>query len=230
MATGQWWNQKAKLYPEVSSYRSSRGSPLEIRDGQLLNDFDSTQHSTTGVSMPELLFGRRIRTKLPISKSSASKMRCEIMTVREKKKGRCMQTAKGMHVKAKLKKVIRCYWDWIKKTNCQVTIQTARQMEFSLPLSIVLVYLNYMSLRIECSNDCCNTCMCIHVITLTSDRPETQHQGLRGHILCILVCTTRAFQECGQIRENSRYAVHRVSLTKNRLWAPLVACNSGMRK
>ena len=97
--------------PEVSAYRSSRGSPLEIRDGQLLNDFDSTQHSTTGVSMPELLFGRPIRTKLPISKSSASKMRCEIMTVREKKKGRCMQTAKGMHVKVKFKKVIRCYWD-----------------------------------------------------------------------------------------------------------------------
>ena len=103
-------------------------------------------------------------------------------------------------------------------------------MEFSLPLSTVLVYLNYMSLRIECSNDCCNTCMCIHVITLTSDRPETQHQGLRGHILCILVCTTQASQECGQIQENSRYAVHRVSLTKNRLWAPLVACNSGMQK
>ena len=59
--------------------------------------------------MPELLFGRPIRTKLPISKSSASKMRCEIMTVREKKKGRCMQTTKGMHVKVKFKKVIRCY-------------------------------------------------------------------------------------------------------------------------
>ena len=157
--------------PEVSAYRSSRGSPLEIRDGQLLNDFDSTQHSTTGVSMPELLFGRPIRTKLPISKSSASKMRCEIMTVREKKKGRCMQTTKGMHVKVKFKKVIRCYWDRRKKTNCQVAIQTARQMEFSLPLSTVLVYLNYMSLRIECNNDCCNTCMCIHMITVSSDGP-----------------------------------------------------------
>ena len=141
MATGQWWNQKAKLYPEAPVYRSSRGSPLEIRHGQLLNDFDSTQHSTTGVSMPELLFGRPIRTKLPISKSSASKMRCEIMTVREKKKGRCMQTAKGMHVKAKFKKVIRCCWDRRKKTNCQVTIQTARQMEFTLPFSAELVYL-----------------------------------------------------------------------------------------
>ena len=157
--------------PEVSAYPSSRGSPLEIRDGQLLNDFDSTQHSTTGVSMPELLFGRPIRTKLPISKSSASKMRCQIMTVREKKKGRCMQTAKGMHVKVKFNKVIRCYWDRRKKTNCQVAIQTARQMEFSLPLSTILVYLNYMSLRIECNNDCCNTCMCIHMITVSSDGP-----------------------------------------------------------
>ena len=43
------------------------------------------------------------------SPSSASKMRCEIMTVREKKEGRCMQTAKGMHVKAKFIKAIRCY-------------------------------------------------------------------------------------------------------------------------
>ena len=171
MATGQWWNQKAKLYPEVPAYHSSRGLPLEIRDGQLLNDFESTQHSTTGVSPPELLFGRCIRTKLPISESSASKMRSEIMTVREKKKGRCMQTAKGMHVKAKFIKAIRCYWDRRKKTNSQVAIQTARQMEFSLPFSTVLVYLNYMFLRIEFNNDCCNTCMCIHVITVISDGP-----------------------------------------------------------
>ena len=82
------YGHRPMVNPEVSAYRSSRGSPLEIRDGQLLNDFDSTHHSTTGVSMPELLFGRPIRTKLPISKSSASKMRCEIMTVREKKKGK----------------------------------------------------------------------------------------------------------------------------------------------
>ena len=58
-----------------------------------------------------------------------------------------------------------------KERNCQVAIQTARQMEFSLPLSTVLVYLNYMSLRIECNNDCCNTCMCIHMITVSSDGP-----------------------------------------------------------
>lgn len=40
-------NQIAKLYPEAPAYRSSRGLPLEIRDGQLLNDFDSNQHFTT---------------------------------------------------------------------------------------------------------------------------------------------------------------------------------------
>ena len=33
-----------------------------------------------------------------------------------------------------------------------------------------------------CINDCCITCMCIHVITVTSDGHWTQHQGLRGHI------------------------------------------------
>ena len=40
-------NQIGKLYPEAPAYRSSRGLPLEIRDGQLLNDFDSNQHFTT---------------------------------------------------------------------------------------------------------------------------------------------------------------------------------------
>ena len=37
--------------------------------------------------------------------------------------------------------------------------------------STVLVYLNYIFLRIKCNNDCWNTCMCIHVITVTSDGP-----------------------------------------------------------
>ena len=171
MATGQWWNQKAKLYPEAPVYRACVSLKHRVATGNQRWTTYSTQHSTTRVSPPELLFGRRVRTKLPISKSSAFKMRCEIMTVRKKKKGRCMQTARGMHVKAKFKKVIRCYWDRRKKTNCQVAIQTAKQMEFSLPFSIVLVYLNYMFLRIECNNDCCNTCMCIHMITVTSDGP-----------------------------------------------------------
>ena len=71
--------------------------------------YRSTPHSTTGVSQTELLFRRHIRTNYPISKSSASKMRFEIATVREKKRERCMQTAKGMHVKARFEKVIRCY-------------------------------------------------------------------------------------------------------------------------
>ena len=67
-------------------------------------------HSTTGVSPAELLFRRRIRTKLShLSKSSASKMRFEIATVREKQRERFMQNAKGMQVKVRLEKVRRCY-------------------------------------------------------------------------------------------------------------------------
>ena len=72
----------------------------------------------------------------------------------------------------------------------------------------------------ESNNDCCITCMCFHVITETSDRPCTQHQGLR-----ILVGITRASQECGESWEKSRYTVNAVSLTKNSLQAPLVALN-----
>ena len=37
--------------------------------------------------------------------------------------------------------------------------------------STVLVYLNYVCLRIECNKDCCITCMCILVIIVTSDGP-----------------------------------------------------------
>ena len=78
-----------------------------------------TPHSTTGVRPEELLFRRHIRTIYPISKRSASKMRFEIATVREKKKERCIQIAKGMHVKARLEKLITCYWGRRKRTNCQ---------------------------------------------------------------------------------------------------------------
>ena len=46
-------------------------------------------------------------------------MRFEIATVREKQRERCMQTAKGMHVKVRFEKVIRCYWGRRKRTNCQ---------------------------------------------------------------------------------------------------------------
>ena len=73
--------------------------------------------------------------------------------------------------------------------------------------------------------DCCITCICFHVITVTSDGPVTQHQGLRGHIPCILVGTTRASQECGQFLEKPWYTVNRVPLTKNNLQAPFVARN-----
>ena len=67
-----------------------------------------------------------------------------------------------------------------------------------------------------CNNDCCITCMCIHVITVTSVRPWTQSQDVRGYIWfipCILVSTR---QECEQIEKKSGYTVKRVPLTKNR--------------
>ena len=67
--------------------------------------------------------------------------------------------------------------------------------------------------------------MYFHVITVTSDGPLTQHQGLRGHTPCILVGTTQASQECGQFWEKPRYTVNRVPLTKNNLQAPFVARN-----
>ena len=66
----------------------------------------------------------------PISKSSASKMRFEIATVREKQRERCIQNAKGMHVKVRFEKVIRCYWGRRKRTNCQ-------RNTYSLPLQNV---------------------------------------------------------------------------------------------
>ena len=67
------------------------------------------------------------------------------------------------------------------------------------------------------------TYMCIHMITVTSDRQLTQHQGLQGHIPfipCILVGTIQEFE---QIKKKSSYTVKRVLLTKNRWWAPFVA-------
>ena len=42
---------------------------------------------------------------------------------------------------------------------------------------------------------------------------------------CILVGTTPATQECGQIMEKPRYTVYKVPLTKNSLRALLVARN-----
>ena len=58
------------------------------------------------------------------------------------------------------------------------------------------------SMRIECNNDCCITCMCINVITVTSHRPYTQQQGLRSHMTCIFFGRTQESQECGQIEKN----------------------------
>ena len=59
--------------------------------------YRSTPHSTTGISHAELLFGRKIRTKLP----HLQEFLCQsgTATVRERRKGRCMRTAKGMHAK-----------------------------------------------------------------------------------------------------------------------------------
>ena len=59
-----------------------------------------------------------------------------------------------------------------------------------------------------------------------TDLKLIKHQGLHCHILCILVSATRVSQERGQIREKPRCRVHRVLLTKNRLWAPFVARNN----
>ena len=77
----------------------------------------------------------------------------------------------------------------------------------------------------ESNNDCCIPCMCLHVITVTSDGPWTQHQGPRGHIPCIFVGTTQASQECGRFWEKPWYTVNRVPLTKNNLQALFVVLN-----
>ena len=52
--------------------------------------YRSTPHSTTGIRPAELLFGRRIGTKLPNCKSSLLKTKSETVTVKWKRKGRCM--------------------------------------------------------------------------------------------------------------------------------------------
>ena len=104
------------------------------------------------------------------------------------------------------------------------------------PLSCVLISLQFifglgdaLSL-VECAwesnNDCCIPCMCFHVITVTADRPWTQHQGLRGHTPCILVCIyNTSIPRMWRVWEKPRYRVNRVPLTKASLQAPLVALN-----
>ena len=73
----------------------------------------------------------------------------------------------------------------------------------SLVFSTVCVYLNYLCLRIE--------------------QGVLHHLHVQSHdyrdIPCILVGTTRASQECGQILKKPWYTVYKVLLTKNSLWA-----------
>ena len=78
----------------------------------------------------------------------------------------------------------------------------------------------------ESNNDCCIPCMCFHVITVTEERPWTQHQGLCGHTLCILVCIyNTSIPRMWRVWEKPCYRVNRVPLTKASLQAPLVALN-----
>ena len=92
--------------------------------------YRSTPHSTTGVALQNCCL-EDATTNYTTSKISALK---KIVTVRGKRKGRFMQTAKGMHVKARFKKVIRCYLDRRKKANCQrhansLPLQLFRRMQ-----------------------------------------------------------------------------------------------------
>ena len=100
-------------------------------------------------------------------------------------------------------------------SSCRPGIYLPRKMKVQSGLSLVN----------RIMHDCCTTCMCIHMITVTSDGPLTQHQGLRGHIPfipCLLVGTIQEFE---QIKKISSYTVNRVLLTRNRWWAPFVARN-----
>ena len=64
--------------------------------------YRSTPYSTTRLSPAEMLFGRRIRIKLP----QLQEFTCEeTATVRERRKERCMQTAEEMHAKITFEKV-----------------------------------------------------------------------------------------------------------------------------
>ena len=81
--------------------------------------YRSTPHSTTGVSPAELLFRTRIRAKLPHLQPFSIEDEVRDRDSERKEKGMCMQTAKGMQVKARFEKVIRCYLGRRKRTNCQ---------------------------------------------------------------------------------------------------------------
>ena len=71
-----------------------------------------------------------------------------------------------------------------------------------------------------CNNDYCINSMCIYVITVTSDEPWTQHQGLRGNIPFIPMHISRYNTGMWTDREKCRYTVKKVPLIKNRWRAP----------
>ena len=70
-------------------------------------------------------------------------MKSKTATVRERRKGRCMQTAKEMHVKMIFRKVTKCYSGRRETISCQhhsnkYLLQLFRKMEtvFSLRLMV----------------------------------------------------------------------------------------------
>ena len=86
------------------------------------------------------------------------------------------------------------------------------------------MYLNYVCSQIKCNDDCCISCMCIHVHdyhvirwTLNSSPGPLQSHTL--HISWYYTCITRRWTD---LRNTSLYS-NKVPLTKINLRAPLVA-------
>ena len=77
-----------------------------------MNDFlmrySSTTHSTTGVSPAQLLFGRRIRTKLPQLQEFTVEDEVRDRDSERKEKGKVYADYKQTRKKARVKKVIGC--------------------------------------------------------------------------------------------------------------------------
>ena len=71
--------------------------------------YRSTPHSTTVVNPAELLFRRRIRTKLPHLQEFGIEVCVRDRDSEKKAKGKVYAEWKGMHVKVRFEKVIRCY-------------------------------------------------------------------------------------------------------------------------
>ena len=99
----------------------------------------------------------------------------------------------------------------------------------SLSFSTVLVYLNYVCfwiiIMIVVLLACAFTWLTWHQANL---KCNTRAFAVTYHAL--LVGTTRASQECGQIRRKACYTLQWVLLTKNRLWAPFLACKNFLKK